>query len=156
MARIINETTRRIAIEKFIKIMPLIYVSESNCWVWPKCKDKNGYGKVSIKRVGFLAHRISWSIANKKDLTSDVHICHACDNPSCINPDHLWAGSARENIYDAIKKGRPFGPKVLSKCKRGHLLCDPNLFYRKRGDKIVRECKTCNLLYTKSRRNNLK
>ena len=75
------------------------------CWIWTGSKDVHGYGK--LKRNGKIvrAHRYSLLIAGK-DLKPGVHVCHRCDNPSCVNPAHLWTGSAKDNIQDCISKGR--------------------------------------------------
>jgi hypothetical protein len=78
------------------------------CWNFTGCKDKLGYGKVNIKGQ-YLAHRAAFLIVNGW-IPHDKLICHKCDNPSCINPSHLFVGTDLDNTLDAMKKGRKFIP----------------------------------------------
>lgn len=84
-------------------------VRESGCWEWTGARDADGYGSfvavydgVTYKR----AHRWSWAHHNKQQIPQYGNICHACDNPSCVNPAHLWLGTAKENQQDKWAKGR--------------------------------------------------
>lgn len=91
-----------IAYERF---MAKVSKDACGCWIWTGSKVKSGYGKVKVNQKMFLAHRLSY-MAHKGDIKSGLFICHSCDNPLCVNPDHLWAGSQIENVRDAKKKGR--------------------------------------------------
>ena len=79
-----------------------------DCWEWTAFKDKDGYGRFSVKRIcpgSFLAHRISWMMENSKWLdSSDIVVRHTCDNPSCVNPNHLIIGTKKENESDAYQR----------------------------------------------------
>lgn len=77
----------------------------NECWEWQKFRLKKGYGKFSYKRKSYLAHRISW-ILFKGTIPKDIYVCHKCDNPPCVNPDHLFLGDQRANIRDMVKKNR--------------------------------------------------
>lgn len=80
----------------------------TGCWNWQKARNKSGYGVVNVNdgiRKNVLAHRLSFELA-KGPIPDGAFICHACDNPSCINPDHLFAGSAADNNEDKRRKGR--------------------------------------------------
>ena len=77
------------------------------CWSWLGSKDSNGYGRIMIRERGGskLAHRIAYEIVNG-EIPSQMHACHKCDNPSCVNPDHIFIGTAKDNLQDMSKKGR--------------------------------------------------
>jgi hypothetical protein len=76
------------------------------CLYWIGSADANGYGLLYINRRRVLAHRAAWVLANQAEIPDGHHICHRCDNPSCVNPAHLWAGTGRQNMIDMYVKGR--------------------------------------------------
>ncbi len=80
------------------------------CWEWQLRKDKDGYGIFTIKSKSKKAHRISYEI-NKKEIPSGMHVLHKCDNPSCVNPAHLFLGTHQDNMVDMAVKGRRSGEK---------------------------------------------
>jgi hypothetical protein len=83
-----------------------VTITESGCWEWKLSRDKNGYGTVSRTSSDHsLAHRLSYSIFFCDDPTG-YSICHKCDNPPCVNPDHLFKATQEVNVRDAIVKGR--------------------------------------------------
>lgn len=71
----------------------------NGCIEWLGCKDKDGYGFIRIDGKNVKAHRWVMDMPNS-------HVLHRCDNPSCVNPDHLFVGSNFANQQDASKKGR--------------------------------------------------
>lgn len=73
----------------------------SNCWYWIGCLDQLGYGHVGYKR----AHRWSWELHNG-EIPKGMNVLHKCDVRSCVNPDHLFLGTQKDNVLDMIKKGR--------------------------------------------------
>jgi len=81
-----------------------------NCWEWLACKDRKGYGQIRTGKRTIGAHRLSWIIHNGK-IPEGMLVCHSCDNPGCVNPDHLFLGTNKDNIQDASKKGRMTGPR---------------------------------------------
>jgi hypothetical protein len=88
------------------------YVAKSDhCWEWTGKKNNKGYGMIRTtgnKSDSFrLAHRISWFLANG-DIPEGFHVLHRCDNPGCVNPDHLFLGTHLENMRDKLSKGRAF------------------------------------------------
>lgn len=80
------------------------------CWVWTGGKAFWGYGQIWYKGKSVKTHRISW-ILHFGEPEKGKFILHKCDNPPCVNPDHLFLGTAKDNIDDCIRKGRfkPYG-----------------------------------------------
>lgn len=81
------------------------------CWLWNGYRNQSGYG---VTRVGgrgskaIFAHRLSWEI-HKGPIPDGLHVLHRCDNPQCVNPEHLFLGTDLDNQRDRIAKGRPGG-----------------------------------------------
>jgi hypothetical protein len=79
------------------------------CWVWSRARHKQGYGKVAFKRAGKTrhtgAHRAAYEVFVGA-IPAGLYVLHRCDNPPCINPAHLFAGTALDNMLDAKAKGR--------------------------------------------------
>jgi hypothetical protein len=77
------------------------------CFLHP---DRKNYPQVYDPkfRKESYAHRKAYELANNVTLSSTQYVCHACDNPRCINPAHLWVGTQADNIQDMIAKGRGF------------------------------------------------
>lgn len=77
----------------------------SGCWEWYGYITKYGYGQTTYRSKSILANRLSWMLFNG-ELKKELDVCHHCDNPKCINPDHLFVGTASENIQDCFNKNR--------------------------------------------------
>lgn len=81
------------------------------CWIFTGClngKNGKGYGLTSYQKKRIVAHRLSY-ILHKGDIPPGMSVLHNCpggDNRACINPDHLWIGTYKDNAIDACKKGR--------------------------------------------------
>jgi len=81
----------------------------SGCWLWTGAKTLAGYGKLWDGSLE-LAHRVSYRL-HKGTIAEGQVVCHRCDNPGCVNPEHLFVGSLKDNSQDAVKKQRNFTPR---------------------------------------------
>jgi len=75
------------------------------CWIWQGPKDKDGYGRYNMKPTRYGAHRLAY-LWTKGDIPAGYVVMHSCDNPGCVNPDHLSVGTQIDNIKDMDSKGR--------------------------------------------------
>lgn len=97
------------------------------CWEWQGQRDANGYGRIhgSDWTTGTrLAHRHAWELVNgghpcvRGSIPPDIDVCHHCDSPPCVRPDHLFLGTRQDNVNDMVAKGRqPYAN--LSVCLSG-------------------------------------
>ena len=76
-----------------------------SCWTWSGLKNCQGYGRITAHHKEWGTHRFSWVI-HYGHIPQDTLVCHTCDNPSCVNPAHLFLGTYRDNAIDRNRKGR--------------------------------------------------
>jgi hypothetical protein len=132
--------------QNYIKINP-----ETNCWEFMGNRDKDGYGKIRIgngKRI--RTHRLAVLLSGI-EIPKGMFVCHRCDNPPCVNLQHLYVGTNQDNQKENFDKGRHNvdhgninGNKTKTHCKWGHEFTVENtrIIY-KNGEKHGRGCKQC-------------
>ena len=87
-----------------------------SCWLWTGYCPPGGYGRIGA-RPSITTHRLSWELHNGP-IPAGLCVCHKCDVPRCVNPDHLFLGTNTDNLRDAANKGRTAsGSRVAHHCR---------------------------------------
>jgi hypothetical protein len=108
----------------------------TGCWNWIGAKTSGGYGNFAIKKVNFVAHRVSYELVNG-EIPEGLHLDHLCRNRACVNPEHLEPVTQRVNLLRG--ETIPALHSAKTHCPSGHEYSEENtLIYR--GS---RHCKTC-------------
>lgn len=123
------------------------------CWWWMPRPIGSGYGRFVIRyHIEELAHRFSYQLA-RGPIPDGLFVCHHCDNPRCVNPAHLFVGTALDNNRDCVRKGRNYQARPY--CKRGHRMDGDNILWARKTGK--RQCRSCcamrGRIYKERRRN---
>ena len=94
-------------IERFYSRIHIINEGpNTGCWEIDYRRNKDGYTQFSIKGIQILSHRFMYQIQHQEENIEGLFVCHSCDNPWCINPDHLWLGTNIDNMKDMTNKNR--------------------------------------------------
>jgi len=84
---------------------------DNDCWIWQGYKQTSGHGQLVYRSKSYGAHRFSYKVFNGD--IAGKYVCHKCDNPSCVNPDHLYLGTPHDNIKDVVFRYRHPALKMI-------------------------------------------
>ncbi len=111
----------------------------NDCWEWQGKLDSTDYGQLPFTSwESRKAHRYSYYLNINKDFDRSLDVCHYCDNPPCVNPNHLWLGTRKDNLMDMSKKKRSYQQKKTH-CPKGHEYTPENTYLYKTS-RWCREC----------------
>ncbi len=119
------------------------------CLNWNGAKKKDGRALIWQEGKCNNGARVIWSLIHSVVLASDICVCHHCDNPSCINIDHLFLGTLSDNTVDSVNKNRHKEARKTH-CPRGH---DYALFAYINKTSGQRQCRECGKIYKRNKRN---
>lgn len=128
---------RRPAAERFwVKVQ-----KSADCWLWTASLDRTGYGVFALSAGHFArAHRYAYELL-VGPIPDGLFLCHRCDVRTCVNPAHMFIGTAKDNTDDMHRKGRWVVPYLTqTHCRHGHEFTESNTYRSPPGWRSCREC----------------
>lgn len=119
-----------------------VRVTDTGCWEWVGGRTVDGYGVAKRRGRQAGAHRWSYE-AFVGPIPAGMYVCHSCDNPPCVNPDHLWLGTPTDNVQDALRKGR----RITLRAERRPTTPLPRVT-AKGGNAAKTQCPRCGSTYS--------
>lgn len=121
----------------------------TDCWEWQGGKNNVGYGMIRDEHGMRTTHRVSYE-EHKGNIPKGMCVCHSCDNPKCVNPDHLWLGTKKDNWQDMINKGRNnfVGVNIPTSCIHCGLTTTPPMIARWHNDNCKHKLSSINTIST--------
>jgi hypothetical protein len=88
-----------------------VSISQTGCWEWTASLTEAGYGQMRFRGTRELSHRVAWilfrgEIPTDSNVYGTKHVLHTCDNPKCVNPEHLYLGDQQDNALDSVSRKR--------------------------------------------------
>lgn len=120
-------------LQRFWRKVDKFHPSPEECWNWTGSHDSKGRARFLYKGRNCAAARVMW-IERNGSIPRGLCVCHRCDNPLCVRPDHLFLGTVSENNRDCVVKGRHYQARKTH-CPRNHAY-----YYRSNGKRQCREC----------------
>jgi hypothetical protein len=120
------------------RIKRKVVVDANGCWIYHGQTLASGYVHIRFGNRLWAGHRLMYAMA-REPIPPGMFVCHRCDVRNCINPDHLWLGTPKQNSVDASQKGRVIG-QTKQNCPLGHPLSGENL-YVSSGRRHCRACR---------------
>lgn len=114
------------------------------CWIWEGSKDSHGYGHIKDNKKLKISSRVSWELYRGK-IPKNMFVCHTCDNPSCVNPEHLWIGSHTDNMRDSFSKNRMTRHRGEDNCRSKITMKIANKIRKLYSDKNITQRQIANM-----------
>lgn len=124
------------------RVRSLIAPDASGCWIWLGSRKSRVKGRDYGQLGSRPATKVVWEMVRGEPFPEGMFACHHCDNPPCVNPDHIFPGTARDNARDAYNKGRLVMPNTTTPhCRKGHPWTPENTYVYPNGSRKCRICR---------------